>query len=80
MARQTIPRKWCPYATAAQQYIGISPNVLLAAIKAHELKAFEKPKTYDRKPDATRENHSYFVNLDEVDEYIRTHWPEAFPL
>lgn len=80
MARQTIPRGWCPYATAASQYLGISPDILLAAIKAHKLKAYEKPITRGRKPDAKREYHSYWVNLSDVDAYIRSEWPEAYPV
>lgn len=78
--KQPIQRGWCPYATAARQYLGISEDILLGAIKAHKLKAYEKPITRGRKPGATREHHSYWVNLADVDEYIRTEWPEAFPL
>lgn len=80
MAKQTIPRGWCPYVTAARQYLGISEDILLGAIKRHELRAFEKPLTRGRKPGAASEHHSYWVCLTDVDEYIRTYWPEAFPL
>ena len=75
-----IQRKWMPYAKAAQFYVGIDKDVLLAAIKRHELPAFEKPKSerHQRREDS-REYHSYFVNTDDVDAYIRTHWPQAFP-
>lgn len=78
--RQPPPceRRWMPYAQAAKYYIGVSPDILLRAIKAHELLAYEKPRTYEQ-PEWERKNHSYFVNLSDVDEYIRTHWPPAFP-
>ena len=78
MAKQPIPRGWCPYRTAARQYLGISEDILLGAIKRHELQAYEKPVTRARSGTA-RENHSYFVNLGDVDDYIRREWPEAFP-
>lgn len=68
-----------PYAKAARLYVGINPDILLGAIKRHELPAFEKPLTVGRKQDAQRENHSYFVFLPDVDEYIRTYWQPAFP-
>lgn len=70
-------RLWMPYARAASDYLGISPDILLAAIKRGELPAYEKPLTRGRRPDATRENHSYFVYLPDVDEYIRTYWTPA---
>lgn len=77
--KQPIQRCWCPYATAASQYLGISPDILLGAIKARQLKAYEKPITRGRNPDATRAYHSWWVNLSDVDEWIRAYWPEAFP-
>lgn len=78
VARQTIPRQWWPYAIVAQQYLGVSPDILLGAIKRGELPAYEKPLTRGRKEGATREHHSYFVCLSDVDAYIRKHWPQAF--
>lgn len=77
--RPPIQRGWCPYSMAARQYLGISEDILLGAIKRHELPAWEKPITRGRKPGAKKEHHSYFVKLTDVDDYIRTHWPEAFP-
>ena len=77
MAKEQIQRAWCPYTMAARQYLGISEDILLGAIKRHELKAFEKPITRGR-TGTTRQNHSYFVNLNDVDAYIRAYWPEAY--
>ena len=71
--KQSVQRKWMPYTTAARQYIGVSEDILLGAIKRGELPAFEKPITRGR-TGTTRQNHSYFVNLYDVDEYIRAHW------
>ena len=73
---ETVPRGWMPYAQAAKQYLGIHPDVLLGAIKANKLPAYEKPITRGRT--GTSEHHSYFVNLADVDAYIRTHWKPAF--
>ncbi len=73
-----IQRGWMPYAQAAKLYVGVSPDLLLGAIKRHELRAYEKPLTRGR-TGTTRENHSYFVNLEDVDAYIRTYWQPAFP-
>lgn len=67
-----------PFSMVAKHYLGISPDILLGAIKAGELPAYEKPITRGRKPGASREYHSYFVCLPDVDEYIRTHWARAF--
>lgn len=72
--KQSVQRKWMPYTTAARQYLGVSEDILLGAIKANKLPAYEKPITRGRKAGATRENHSYFVSLDDVDAYIRAHW------
>jgi hypothetical protein len=63
-----------PYAKAAREYLGVSPDILLGAIRRNELPAYEKPLTRGRKPGAKCEHHSYFVNLNDVDAYIRTHW------
>ena len=72
---EPIPRGWMPYALAAKQYIGIAPSVLLGAIKCGELRAYEKPRT--RATQAKIERHQYYVNLDDVDTYIRTYWQEV---
>lgn len=75
-----VQRKWMPYAKAAQLYMGISSDYLLGAIKRHELRAYEKPILGGIKSGAKeRKYHSYFVNLDDVDAYVRTHWDPAFP-
>ena len=71
--KQSVQRKWMPYTTAARQYLGVSEDILLGAIKRGELPAFEKPITRGR-TGTTRQNHSYFVSLADVDEYIRAHW------
>ena len=71
-------RGWMPYALAARDYLGISPDILLGAIKRGELTAYEKPLTRGRKQDAKREHHSYFVRLSDVDAYICTYWSRAF--
>lgn len=76
--RPTIVRGWMPYAVAAEQYLGVSKDILLGAIKAHQLRAYEKPLTRGRTQGAQREHHSYFVCLADVDEYIRTYWTPAF--
>jgi hypothetical protein len=65
-----------PYAKAAKEYVGVDKSVLLAGIKRKELKAYEKPLTKGRTEGATRENHSYFVSLADVDEWIRNYWTE----
>ena len=79
MTADTIQRGWMPYSQAAKFYLGISPDVLLGAIKRHELKAYEKPLTRGRKVGAKTVHHYYFVCLEDIDTYIRTYWPEAFP-
>lgn len=72
-----IQRGWMPYRMAARQYVGIDERLLLAAIKHHELKAYEKPRRNDR--DTTkRDYHCYFVCTADVDQWIRTHWDEAY--
>ena len=76
-AERVCERRWMPYSQAARDYLGISPDVLRGAINSGELPAYEKPITRGRKPDACRQNHSYFVNLTDVDNYIREHWAEA---
>lgn len=73
-ADRACERKWMPYAQAARDYLGISPDVLRGAITSGQLPAYEKPLTRGRKPGASREHHSYFVNLGDVDDYIRKHW------
>ena len=72
-----IQRGWVPYRKAAREYVGVSEDILLGAIKRKELKAYEKPITRGR-TGTTRENHSFFVCLTDVDDYIRKYWPEAF--
>ncbi len=67
-----IQRGWMPYKQAARLYLGISEDVLLAGIKRHELPAYEKPITRERT--GTKQYHSYFVNLADVDQWIRTYW------
>ena len=67
-----------PYALAARDYLGISPDILLGAIKRGELPAYEKPLTRGRKKGAQREHHSYFVRLTDVDTYVCTYWDRAF--
>lgn len=71
--KQSVQRKWMPYTTAARQYLGVSEDILLGAIKRGELPAFEKPITRGR-TGTTRQNHSWFVNLSDVDDYIRANW------
>lgn len=71
-----IRQAWMPYSRAAQEYLGVSPDLLRRAINNGELIAYEKPLTRGR-TGTTRENHSYFVNLEDVDAYIREHWPMA---
>lgn len=72
-------RRWMPYAKAASDYLGVSKDILLRAIKSGELPAYVKPLTRARKEGATREYNQYFVCLSDVDEYIRTYWQPAFP-
>lgn len=75
---QQVPRLWMPYREAARLYVGIDGEVLLAAIKAGELDAYEKPRTRVRKPRPnTKEYHSFFVFLPDVDAYIKAHWTPA---
>lgn len=69
-----MQRGWAPYRTVARQYLHVNEDVLLGAIKQGKLRAYEKPLTHGRKPGATRENHSLWVNLSDVDEYIRSEW------
>lgn len=71
-----IQRGWAPYRKAAREYVGCNEDILLGAIKRHELKAYDKP--IQKRTGTIRENHSYYVCLADVDEYIRKHWPEAF--
>ena len=71
---EPIQRGWMPYTIAARSYLGVSPDILLRAIKASELPAYEKPLTRGRKAGAQTEHHSYFVCLEDVDAYIRSHW------
>lgn len=73
-----VRRMWMPPAQAAKLYLGISPEILTGAIKRGELPAYEKPLTRGRKEGAATEHHYYFVNLDDVDEWIRAWWPRAF--
>lgn len=73
----TIPRKWFPYAKVAREYLGIDPSVLLGAIKRGELRAYVKPLTKGRKQGASCERNTYFVCLEDVDEWIRTYWQQA---
>lgn len=73
-----ITRGWMPYAIAAKQYLGVSPDLLLGAIKRHELLAYEKPLTRGRTTkDRSKQRNSYFVNLADVDTWIRTYWEPA---
>lgn len=76
--RLPIQRLWMPYAMAAQFYLGVSPDLLLGAIKRGELPAYEKPLTRGRRPGAKTEHHSYWVFLPDVDEWIRKFWTPAF--
>ena len=73
-----VQRLWMPYREAARLYVGVDGELLLAAIKAGELEAYEKPRTRVRKPrpDA-KEYHSFFVFLPDVDAYIKAHWRPA---
>lgn len=76
--REPVRREWMPYAIAARDYLGVSPDILRTAINAGKLKAYEKPITRGRKTtDPDRMNHSYFVCLADIDEYVRTSWPAA---
>ncbi len=76
-ADQAIRRGWFPYAMVAKYYLGVSPIVLLKAIKDGELKAYKKPLTRGRREGSTSERCSIFCCLEDVDEYIRTHWEPA---
>ena len=78
MTDNSIARGWMPYAIAARDYLGISPDILLGAIKRGELPAYEKPLTRGRKSGASKQHHSYFVCPADVDAYIRAHWARAF--
>ena len=78
MPSDEIPRGWAPYKTAARQYLHVSEDMLLAAIKAGKLKAYQKPLMGGKKP-GTRDYHYIWVNLSDVDEYIRTEW-EPYPI
>ena len=74
-----ITRGWMPYAIAAKQYLGVSPDLLLGAIKRHELMAYEKPLTRGRTTeDRSKQRNSYFVNIYDVDTWIRAYWKPAF--
>lgn len=74
MDSQYIPRKWFPYARVAKEYLGIAPSVLLAAIEKGELPAYRKPVTRGHRSDAKRHNYSWFICLEDVDEWIRMFW------
>lgn len=70
--KYVIPRGWFPYSQVAKEYLGIDPRPLLAAIKAGELPAYRKPVSKD----STGKQFSWFVCLEDVDEWIRTYWPK----
>lgn len=75
---ENIQRGWMPYAKAAQLYVGISPDILLGGIKRNELPAFKKPITRGRTTeDPSKQRNSYFVNLADIDTWIRTYWEPA---
>lgn len=71
-----VTRGWMPYSSAARKYLGVSDDLLRAAINEHELKAYKKPRRTPPKKGAKMRS-SYFVNLNDVDEYIRTHWEQV---
>ena len=71
-------RGWMPYRVAASDYLGIAPSVLLQAIRSGELTAYEKPLTRGRSAGSTRQNHSYYVCLEDVDAWIRSCWTPAY--
>lgn len=71
---QPIPRGWFSYVKVAKEYLGVSPDILLRAIKRGELKAYVKPLTRGRKEGATHERNVVMVCLADVDEWIRTFW------
>ena len=71
-----VQRAWMPYAIAAKHYLGIDKSVLLGAIKRNELPAYEKPITRSR-VEGAKQHHSYFVNLTDIDTWIRTYWQPA---
>ena len=72
-----IPRGWFPYAKVAKEYLGISPDILLGAIKRGDLPAYRKPVTRGHREDAKRHNYRWFVCLSDVDEWIRAYWQRA---
>lgn len=74
---EPIRRGWFPYAMVAKHYLGISPDVLLRAIKSGQLKAYKKPLTRGRREGSTSDRCSIFCCLADVDEYIRTCWEPA---
>ena len=76
---QEMRRGWVPYRIAARQYLGVSEDLLLGAMKRHELKAFKKPITRKRTTNnPAKQRTRYFVSLEDVDEWIRTYWEPAF--
>lgn len=72
-----VARRWMPYAKAAHDYLGVSPDILRRAINEKKLPAYEKPLTRGRKEGAAKQRHSWFVHLSDVDEYVRTYWNKA---
>ena len=78
MSKEPIHRGWMPYALAARDYVGVSPDLFLGAIKRQELRAYKKPLTRGRTAaDPEKQRDSYFVCLPDVDEWIRTYWVPA---
>jgi len=79
MSGEQIRREWMPYRMAARQFVGISEDVLLGAMKRHELRAYKKPLTKGHTTeDPNRQRTSYFVSTEDVSEWIRTYWEPAF--
>lgn len=74
-----LPRGWAPYRVVARDYLHISEDILLGAIKAGKLRAYEKPMTRGRRKQGAREYRQIWVNLSDVDEYIRAEW-EPYPI
>ena len=71
-----IQRGWFPYTKVAREYLGVSPDLLLGAIRRRELPAYIKPTTRGRTADAASQRNYYYVCLSDVDSWIRTFWGE----
>lgn len=77
MPSTQVQRRWWPYAQAAQELLKVDKSLLLGAIHRHELPAYEKPLTRGRTTsDPTKQHVSLWVNVDDVDEWVRAYWKQ----